>query len=248
MIKNITDVLLASGVSAPKYHMIVAGCAPWDALYNRNILVYKNELSRLGGASAVSNETIKVWLQTTSIIDGRLNTNDKHTYMTEEIIKQYRDAFDESEASKYFQVDIDPQAVTQYRESGSVDGVHYSDEVYSVIAQMVVNGFALHFPRLFSVANIGIKQSVPKPTGSMSFPISGVVVLMTALVMLVTMDSFFGIGYISLIIFGKKYDYEKAYNPLIDKINRTHNPPAQSVSGTASDGDDEKGPLLGTNV
>ncbi len=246
MMKNITDTLLASDESGKKYHMIVAGCAPWDALYNRNVQAYKNELNRLGGSSSGNNETIKIWLQTTAIIDGRLNTNDKHTYMTEDIIKQYRSAFIESKAVDYFQVDIDPQAVTQYRESGSVDGVHYGDEVYSVIAQMVVNGFALHFPRLFSKGNVGIKQNIPKPTGSMSFPISGVMVLMTALVMLVTMDSFFGIGYISLVIFGKKYDYEKAYNPLIDKINRTHTPPVQPISDAA--GDDERDSLLGTNA
>jgi hypothetical protein len=245
MMKNITDILTASDVSPPKYHMIVAGCAPWDALYTRNIQLYKNELNRLGEARSSNNETIRIWLQTTSIINGRLNTNDKHTYMTEEIIKQYRSAFVESKASNYFQVDIDPQAATHYRESGSVDGVHYSDEVYSVLAQMVVNGFALHFPRLFNTAKV-TKQNIPKPTGSMSFPISGVAVLITALVMLITMDSFFGIGYISLVIFGKKYDYEKAYNPLIDKINRTHTPPVQHVTGAADDG--EKDSLLGNSA
>merc|ERR1712070_1240398 len=89
---------------------------------------------------------------------------------------------------------------------------------------MASNMYSLHFPLLNDIwmtltpMNKKAKKKtgpyVPKKTGSMSFPSLGMGVLALSLVMLVTMDSFLGFGFLSLIIFGKRFDWEAAYAPL----------------------------------
>jgi hypothetical protein len=98
-----------------------------------------------------------------------------------------------------------------------VDGVHYSDDVYSVIAQMVANAYTLHFPAYFAKSGKPSANN-PKPTGSMSFPTYGGYILLLSFVMLFGMDSFLGIGFLSLKLFGVSLDWEAAYGPLHKKI------------------------------
>ena len=72
-----------------------------------------------------------------------------------------------------------------------MDGVHYGEEVYTVIAQMVANAFVLNFPYINKM-KVARPPPLPKPTGAMSFPLAGAAVLLLSAIMLVTMDSFFG--------------------------------------------------------
>ena len=64
---------------------------------------------------------------------------------------------------------------------------------------MTANAYALHHPTALYTATTGAgaakkKALGPKPTGSMSFPSYGALILTLAAVMLFTMDSFLGIG------------------------------------------------------
>ena len=122
----------------------------------------------------------------------------------------------------------------------TVDGIHYNEDVYKVIAQMTANAYMVHFPVLFTpsaAAATATKKKVlgPKPTGSMSFPSYGALVLALAAIMLFSMDSFLGLGYLSLQLFGRSFDWESAYGPLHKKV-LGHSSPATTTrnGGTAS--------------
>jgi hypothetical protein len=169
---------------------------------------------------------IVVWLQPTTISDDNLPAGDKQTYMKEAIIAKYRDAA--KTTLTHMNGIIDPTSVTKSQTSDARDGVHYGEEVYDIISQMASNMYSLHFPLLNDIwmtltpMNKKAKKKtgpyVPKKTGSMSFPSLGMGVLALSLVMLVTMDSFLGFGFLSLIIFGKRFDWEAAYAPLHKKL------------------------------
>ena len=93
-----------------------------------------------------------------------------------------------------------------------------------------MNGYAVKHPPLFRAAgkkttavpaaSVPSKTSTktapytPKPTGSMSYPYYGMAVLSLAFVMIFSMDNFLGLGFLSLILCGRSYDYEDAYNKL----------------------------------
>jgi hypothetical protein len=51
----------------------------------------------------------------------------------------------------------------------------------------------------------------------MSFPSCGFYVLILAAIMLFSMDSFLGFGYLSLLLFQKSLDWEVAYAPMLKR-------------------------------
>lgn len=230
-VKNITYYMgSVANDKNSKIDFTVCGAATWDALYTRNIKDYSADLDKLA-TSLPGGNTINVWLQPTKIIDGKLPTTDKQQFMTESIIQQYRNAVTSSRASQKFNVILNPMQTSLSHESGSSDGVHYSEEVYKVIAQMCANAYAMHFPSFYA-SKLSVPKATPKPTGSMSFPFAGALVLALSAVMLITMDGFLGLGYISLRAFGKCYDWEAAYSGLHKKLLNSHNrsPPSRDVS------------------
>ena len=186
-----------------QFDLFVTGVAAWDALYNRDSGAYQRSLndivrrmhSRSSGAAApVGPGFVNVWIQPTGILDGRLNTIEKKTHMTEAKIKGYREAYASSNMSSYINsrgTTLNSVAVSASRDAGSVDGVHYSEEVYTVLAQMAANAYALHFPAFYSKQTV-VKQQPPKPTGSMSFPVYGAYVLALSAIMLFSLDAFLG--------------------------------------------------------
>ena len=208
-----------------KYDMIVAGVAYWDALHKRNTESYKAVLDTLADAAApvaaASANAVNIWLLPTTVVDNLLQAPDKREHMNEENMGRYKKAFLESKAAtSLYKTVINPANVSATRESGSVDGVHYTNEVYQVIAHMISNGYALHFPQISAPGKAGgsSKPYVPKKTGSMSSPYHGAFMMVLAVVMLFLMDSFMGIGFFSLVIFGRSLDWEAAYGPLHKKI------------------------------
>ena len=84
-----------------------------------------------------------------------------------------------------------------------------------MVAQLCMNGYALSHPVPPPIPKT-VKQVPyePKPTGSMSFPLAGLGVVLLSAVMLFTMDSFLGFGWVSLVACGARYDYEEAYDAL----------------------------------
>ena len=170
---------------------------------------------------------VTVWMQPTTILDDKLNTDRKKQYMTEAVVDKYRQANNGLWGAGANVILYPGRSVTPNREraASSLDGVHYGTQEYSAMAQMVVNSFALHNSQVLSRGLSGdsptyarasrdSKPYEPKKTGSMSRPGYGAVVLVISLAMLVSMDNFFGIGYLSLSFFGRRYDWAAAYAPL----------------------------------
>lgn len=109
----------------------------------------------------------------------------------------------ETNPGPFFKVVLEPSSASSTRQQGSVDGVHYSDEVYKVVAQMVLNSYSLQFPMNYiRSGQMSVKKQAPKATGSMSSPSYGAFVLLLSLVMIMTMDSFLGLGFLSLVLLG----------------------------------------------
>jgi len=228
-LSNVTDTIKI--LSNNKYDLIVAGAACWDALIEHNLPTYNDILkTNLYPVMESLNKSIttSIWIQPTTIMDNRLMTTEKRQYMSEDIVQKYRTSFVTSNVAKLFTTVIDTTAATTSQES--LDGVHYSEVVYDVITQMVANAYALHSPEYYSIITSSasaITTTTTKPktpyvaktTGSMSFPSYGACVLFLSFLMIFLMDSFLGIGYLSLIIFGRSYDWDAAYSGLHRKIH-----------------------------
>lgn len=207
--------------SADKYSLMVLGVAAWDALHGRDVNAYGNNMKSLAleiaSSSEYLNSTKLIWMQPTTVVNDNLITDDKRKYMNEEVVQQHRAAFLASPAAGLFDTIIDGTQASAGKRSQPVDGIHYSDDVYEVLAHMVSNGYTAHFAALPSATFK--KPYVPRPTGSMSFPYLGAMALGLAAIMLFTMDSWLGIGYLSLVLFGRSYDWEAGYASMNRKIH-----------------------------
>eukprot|EP01033_Poteriospumella_lacustris_P007518 gene7518-5404_t len=125
---------------------IVAGASLWDALHDHDLAKFNASLTTVAaalptayqGVGANRTSTVKVWLLPTNILDDRLTTAEKRQYMNDDTIRTYRATAAKSTAlQQAFHVLVDPTNATGRRESTSTDGVHYAEEVYSVIAQII---------------------------------------------------------------------------------------------------------------
>ena len=54
---------------------------------------------------------------------------------------------------------LNPVSAYVGRESASADGIHYTDEVYQVIVQMMSNAYVMRFPALYAVSTGKIDTS-----------------------------------------------------------------------------------------
>lgn len=219
---NLTAVV-QSHLHSGNYRLIVLGVAAWDALHGRDINAYSNNLKSLAveisSNSMYLNTTKLVWMQPTTIVSDNLVTEEKRRYMNEEVMQQHRAAFLASPAAGLFDTVIDGTQASRGKRSQPVDGIHYSEDVYEVLAHMVSNGYTAHFASQPSSSGAHKKPYAPRPTGSMSFPTLGALALGLAAIMLFTMDSFLGIGYLSLVLFGRSYDWEAGYANMNRKIH-----------------------------
>eukprot|EP01034_Spumella_vulgaris_P022296 gene22296-28412_t len=235
LLENVTTTLkqqvyVDAAAVKPKYDMVVCGAAYWDALYTRDVAAYSAQFGGLmkSLAAATRPSAINIWLLPTTVVDDHLTSADKQRYMTETVMEKYREAARSTvtsmsgSGSAFFQTVVDPTPVSRSREGGTPDGIHYGEEVYQVVAHQLVNAYALHFPAHYSskAALATKKPYVPKVTGSMSNPLYGALMLLLACAMLVLMDAFLGIGYISLALFGRAYDWDTAYEPFLKDAKR----------------------------
>jgi len=233
MVKNLTSTMhKVFSPSVRHYSFVASGAALWDALSVRSVDSYSKDLELLGKELTSSNKnhtTKMVWLQPPTVVTDKLPTDEKRTYMSEKIIKQYRSAFSASPTRSSFDTVIDTTQATVTKKFKPVDGVHYTDDVYHVVAHMVSSGFIAHVPHLLEKPPAK-KPYAPKPTGSMSFPGLGGFALALAVIMLFTMDSFLGIGWLALLLFGRSYDWEAAYGNLHRKILGTDERAKETIS------------------
>ena len=224
MLPNITTTLKNFQKNKQNYDLVVCGATYWDALYTQDLKGFSENLSNLAkDLKAASGKQINVWLLPTTVLDDRLLTPEKQQFMTEKIIQQYRDAVKKSDVVSSAFVVIDPAKVAAGRESGSADGIHYGEEVYHVLANMISNAYTLHFPSHYTPKAATPKPYTPKVTGSMSSPKYGAMILVLSFIMLFLMDSWLGIGYLSLLLFGRFYDWDAAYEQLHRTIHNSLN-------------------------
>jgi len=244
---NVTSIMSSGIGPAPASDYVIAGGGLWDALHARSVSSYENEMKSLAaafrtvhakhaadikktevgaalghsaGSVAVTSRPfpVYVWLQPTTIFDSRL-APEKKQHMNEDTIRIYRQT---AVVGLTGAVDLvlDATTASSVRSDGSMDGIHFVDSVYQVIAQMIANAYGLRYPArlVMGPPPKAQKPYKPKETGSMSSPLYGLMVLVFSCVMLWGMDSLLGIGNLSLSIFGRKADWEQAYGPLHKKL------------------------------
>lgn len=215
MLPNITSTLKSFQQRKESYDLVVCGATYWDALYTHDVKGFTDGLSALAkDLKAAGGKQVNVWLLPTTVLDDRLLTPEKQQFMNEKTVQQYREAVKKSDAVASAFVVIDPSKVSAGRESGSADGIHYGEEVYHVLANMISNAYSLHFPAHYKPKPAAAKPYTPKVTGSMSSPKYGAMILVLSCIMLFLMDSWMGIGYLSLLLFGRFYDWDAAYESL----------------------------------
>jgi hypothetical protein len=237
---------------------VISGGGLWDALHERSKQAYEVELAGLSsaiaaarskqmqanllGSTTVGNSLspqagpvtattrpvpVYAWLQPTTILDARLSP-DKQPHMSEQTIALYRQAAADSLGSAV-DVIIDATSASDTRGESSMDGIHFVDSVYQVVAQMVANAYGLRYPDRMtsplpaSAVGAGASSKTPKPyvpkqSGSMSSPVLGLGVLAVSAIMLYGLDNLLGLGYLSLSLCGRSADWDAAYNSLHKKL------------------------------
>ena len=215
------------------------GAGLWDALWKQSPDTYSADVAKLSTAlkslRAHSTSTIHtvgnslapsepmqlthkarpvfVWLQPTTIFDKRLATPEKLEHMNEKHVKAYRDAAKTGLACpEAVDFVLDTSAASSGRSEATMDGIHYVDEVYKVVTQMLANAYAFKYPAALTEKTLPALTAssgnppgyVPKASGSMSFPTYGLFVLALSAVMMFGMDNFLGLGFLSLSLFGRR--------------------------------------------
>lgn len=245
--------------SLENYDLVVAGGILWDALHLRDLSAFSASIDSLAAAvsSDAGNQTVSLWMHPLTVIDAQLNSADKLQFMNQQIVEQYRQAMSShTAANKAFRSVFDPSSASRNKGEDSVDGVHYTGDVYDVVVQMISNIYALQSSSTYkqslglgstsssssssgTAAAVTGKKYVPKVTGSMSLPGHGLGVLALAFVMIFLMDSWLGVGWFTLFISGNAYDWEAAYSALHKKIFSsglpTTAPPSVAAAAPAVD-------------
>jgi hypothetical protein len=226
----------------------VMGASLWDALHIRDISSYQADLQALSqvleGTDGGGLRKKAVWLLPMTVLDAKLNSDAKKTYMTEAITETYRQTFRTSSLREAVLTYVNPLNVTQGREDGCADGVHYSPDIYGVVAELIGNMYYItHQDQRVRVMSQPAANPYPhgKPTGSMSSPVYGAIVLGFAAIMLFGWDSFLGVGLLSLKLFGRSANWNDAYMPILSKIKPT------AKTAAPAEADEEKTGLLEMN-
>lgn len=248
-LRNITADLSSTVGSSNKEDsaLWILGATLWDTLHDHSLSDYQATLILLENLLQQRTSPSQVyWISPLHVVNHKLNTEEKRNYMTEQAVEMYREAVKKSSLQNALRY-IDSKNVTFEREEETVDGVHYTPEIYDVMVQFIGNSFLLdHYRELVkalpstAAAKPVTKSYTPKPTGSMSNSFYGLITLLVATVMLMTWDNFFGLGWFSLKCISKSYDWNEAYVPLLKKI-LPHNYREEVED------DEEKRPMLEMN-
>ena len=273
---NVTIIMSSGAGPAPASDYVIAGGGLWDALHARSVSSYENEIKNLAAAfrtlhakhaasikktevaGALGHSTgsvavttrpfpVYVWLQPTTIFDARLSP-EKKQHMSEDTIRTYRHVAVTGLTGAVDLV-LDATTASSVRSDGSMDGIHFVDSVYQVIAQMIANAYGLRYPKRLTTGPSPpvSKPYKPKETGSMSSPWYGLLVLGISCIMLWGMDSLLGIGNLSLSLFGRKADWDQAYGPMHKKLGisaagvSTGGEPAGASGADVSETPEKKG-------
>eukprot|EP00281_Chroomonas_sp_CCMP1168_P023820 CAMPEP_0206222214 /NCGR_PEP_ID=MMETSP0047_2-20121206/5838_1 /ASSEMBLY_ACC=CAM_ASM_000192 /TAXON_ID=195065 /ORGANISM="Chroomonas mesostigmatica_cf, Strain CCMP1168" /LENGTH=941 /DNA_ID=CAMNT_0053645019 /DNA_START=140 /DNA_END=2965 /DNA_ORIENTATION=+ len=132
---------------------------------------------------------------------------------------------------------LDGAGVTKDVPDKSINGLLYTDDVYDVLAQQMLN--ALKTLRPVATTTAPLTGGGRVPGGEMSRPAVGLGVLVLFLIGLVTFDSYLGaFAWPYQLLTGRRVTYEESYAPLIAKIFRApratpkaHNDSAEMKEG-----------------
>ena len=238
---NVTSSLTENCLSlSDKADFYVIGATLWDVLHSQNVNLYQQEIQNfikaVESCGAAKTNKVKgkvIWLSATTIVDARLTTPEKQSFMTESQVDVFRRAADVVNLREVVTAVINPANVTRGKEETALDGVHYSTDVYNVLAEIIANVFSADNGLVASKGKSVKKNPFPdgKPTGSMSDPKLGFYVLLLSAVMIFGWDSWLGIGMVSLWLFGIKPDWERAYRALLDSIMPEKNKEVEKEAG-----------------
>jgi len=226
---NVTVSLKDKRVSTA--NVIVLGAGMWDVLklhspnsYGPDILKLSRDIPSLHPkriASSNNNDNnilskslqpVVVWLSPLPVINSLLTSDEKRTYMTEENMETFRnDPIIQKWILNTVSFTINPKLMCN-DQNNIGDGVHYSEEVYNVMSQIITNGV------VYLKDKTAKAPYTAKVTGSMSLEWHGFVLVIAGAVMLLTMDSFYGFGYLFLKFFDGQMSWENAYDPILKKM------------------------------
>jgi N-acetylneuraminate 9-O-acetyltransferase len=255
---------LTGGGTGGKGVVFILGSTLWDLLHLHDPSSYDQHLHLLQKTlerHEVDRRAV-FWLLPLQVVDEKLNTAEKREFMREKAVEEYRQQTLHSSLQNSVQF-INSLNVTRSREEETVDGVHYTPEIYDVLTQLIANTYLLdHHRDLLAKgaaaggAGTGAPKSASatppsrgKPTGSMSNTANGLLTLVVALVMLITWDNFFGLGWLSLKLLSRSYDWNDAYLPLLKKIlphreSHGHDAEEGRGGGRGDEEGEEKKPLI----
>jgi len=164
-------------------------------------------------------QSVKMWSVPTTIVDHRLLTKEKREQMTEKQVQVYRAAVENLNLASALTGKIDGQKLTAGRASDCFDGVHYSDDIYDLIAQVFMNlvtDFNQNAPPPLKPPVIA-----QKPVGLMANPSMGMGMLAFIFICIVFMDSYAGVPSLTLKSLGLSGDHlswDNTYGQLHAKI------------------------------
>lgn len=210
----------------------VLGASLWDALWVRNLQSYTSDIKQ--ASQSFRNHSV-IWVQPHKIVDRLLRTPEKLQYMNEATMNKYREAV--YSLALPVKAILDPLNISSFKENSTDDGIHYYSEVNDAFSQLLLNALNILTPRKTASTS---NKSGPKAPDSMSFSNWGIGILTLAFVMLVTMDSFFGIGWLSLKLAGRSFDYMEAYGVLLSKSNKKSERKSSPTSSIEMHGDSSK--------
>lgn len=136
------DLVRASQSKDEMEGLFVLGGAHWDALHVRNVSLYREGLWRLREALDSRGGLGAIWITATAVHDEALQTPDKRAFMTEAALVSYR-----AEAAAVLHPPVvaavvDGYAITAPVRQRAADGVHYTLEVYLVLARALSHTLA----------------------------------------------------------------------------------------------------------
>lgn len=120
---------------------LLVGNGPWDALHTRDAEHYGEQLRMLQAELCQLSGRVKsmLWLSFGNIVDEKLLTPEKRTWLNSRRAAQYRRQVLNSGILDCFDATVDMEAVTRSRSEDCLDGIHYSERTYTAAAQLFLN-------------------------------------------------------------------------------------------------------------
>eukprot|EP00518_Triparma_eleuthera_P017589 CAMPEP_0197546000 /NCGR_PEP_ID=MMETSP1320-20131121/798_1 /TAXON_ID=91990 /ORGANISM="Bolidomonas sp., Strain RCC2347" /LENGTH=939 /DNA_ID=CAMNT_0043105547 /DNA_START=212 /DNA_END=3031 /DNA_ORIENTATION=+ len=221
--------------------VLVLGNGQWDCLHNpthfedykaslHDLIGLLEELKRRKGIGVV-------FVTPPTVNDSRLGTDEKKEFMTEEHVHDYRDQ-QVLTASTVFDLFVDFGGMTKERVQEAYDGVHYPDDVYDALVQVVVQSFDWALP----AKEASSPSSSPEP-GSMGNPILGLFMVLVSTVSIFCMDSYLGLGYLPSLFLSDAPRHTRLWDEAFSALHKKIGVASSEVNKEEDEEDEREGLL-----